>query len=230
MERGVAPAMVLLLSGPGGQTVYCAGDADEDTIFDLASLTKPLATALLALDLEDKDILPWQSTLQQIWGPAVPVDKREISLYQLLTHSSGFPAYEHYYKALHKTPPALRGALLQAMLMNQPLESRPGQSARYSDLGYMLLGLAMEHTLEQPLDKALKRLYEGLGLQGPRFLPLGRPLPWPPGKIAPCGPLPGRETVHGQSWRMKTPMPWAEWPAMPGCSAAPGRWRRSCGP
>ena len=161
-------------------------------------LTKPLATGLLALELDTKGVIPWQSRLAEMWGDAVPRDKKDITVRQLLTHTSGYPAHRPYFTLLDRTPAAQRKSLLKAMLMNEPLENEPGAGALYSDLGYMLLGLIIEQRLGSSLDQAVASLYESLGVEAPRYLPLDEKPPWPLERIAPCGSLPGRPLIHGQ--------------------------------
>ena len=198
MQDGAAPAMVLLLWVDGQARVWSAGGADPDTVFDLASLTKPLSTAFLLLDLAAKEVLSWQAGLGDLWGDAVPEDKKAITIRQLMTHSSGLPAYQPYYTLMLKNPPALRQGLVKAMLMNEPLLNPPGTKTVYSDLGYMLLGLIIEQALGTGLDKVLARLYGALDIEGPVYLPLEQDPPWPQQRIAPCGPLPGRPVIHGE--------------------------------
>ena len=199
VAAGAAPAAVLLLWS-GGETVFlhAAGAAETDTVFDLASLTKPLAAAPLARELAQEGVVPWSSTLYDLWGQAVPEDKEDITPAQLLSHAAGFPAYQPYFQAMDRQPPALRRALLRSMLMNEPLAHAPGSRALYSDLGYLALGLLLEHGFTTGLDQALNDLQARLGVEGPRYLPLDQPLPWPKERIAPCGPLPGRPEIHGQ--------------------------------
>ena len=191
---------MVFLGWRSGGPVFClaAGEADEQTVFDLASLTKPLATAPVALDLMVKDILPFETTLGDIWGHAVPQDKRGISVLRLLTHSAGFSAHRSFFNLLADKDPVMRRGLLKAMLMNEPLEYEPGQRALYSDLGYMVLGLLLEDVSGLGLDEAARSVYRALEVKGPRFMPLGRALPWPLERIAPCGSLPGRENIWGQ--------------------------------
>jgi CubicO group peptidase (beta-lactamase class C family) len=199
VDEGVAPALVFLAWRDGEPVcLLAAGRAVPETVFDLASLTKPLAAALIALDLKARDLLPWSASLGDIWGPPVPADKKEITVRRLLTHSAGYAAYRPFFTLLEKQPPLQRKGLLKAMLLNEPLERRPGQKAVYSDLGYMLLGLVLEHVGGQSLADAARRVYRELGVEGPRFLPVGEEPPWPLEMIAPCGPLPGRPTIHGQ--------------------------------
>jgi len=199
VAQGVAPAVVLLLwQGGAPRHLLTAGQAQPETIFDLASLTKPLATAPLALELEQQGPLSWQAGLGQLWGGAVPADKQAITVRQLLAHAAGYPPYEPYYQALQRVLPSVRPGLLKAMLMNEPLLHPPGRRAVYSDLGYLLLGLLLAEGFGQGLERSLVRLYQRLGVEGPCYLPLGRPLPWPAGRIAPCGSQPDREEIHGQ--------------------------------
>jgi len=199
VEQGATPAAVLLLWADGQPVFWeAAGEAQPDTVFDLASLTKPLAAAPLALELERREVLSWGAGLYDLWGQAVPQDKDQITVERLLTHAAGFPAYQPYFQALEKQPPELRRALLRSMLMNEPLAHAPGSRALYSDLGYLSLGLLLEQGFAQGLDEALAALYARLGVEGPRYLPLDRPPAWPLERIAPCGPLPGRPVIHGQ--------------------------------
>lgn len=195
---GVAPHIVLLAWRAGAPAaLLAAGQAQPDTVFDLASLTKPLATALVALHLELAGRLAWDDTLAQIMGsPPVPTAKAGITIRQLLTHAAGFPAWRPYHELLERQPPTMRPALLLAMLMNEPLAQPPGQAALYSDLGYMLLGVILERIGQKPLPLLLLDAQAALGVDGPRFLAPGQTL-IPLERIAPCGPLPGRPVIHG---------------------------------
>ena len=199
-SRGVAPAVSLCAFRQGEQVALMAsGRAGADTLFDLASLTKPLAAAVLAAQPEVRGILPLERGLGEIWGPAVPAEKAGITLEMLLCHKAGFPAYRTYFDLLEKHPPAARKPLLKAMLMNEPLEREPGSGTVYSDLGYMLLGLVLEEACGRGLDSALIKAYQSLGVDGPAFRPLygGASGPFE-GDIAPCGPLPGRPVINGE--------------------------------
>ncbi|ADK84141.1 beta-lactamase [Desulfarculus baarsii DSM 2075] len=201
VARGVAPAMVLhLWQGSEAGCRLSAGAAEPDTYFDLASLTKPLATALLAFDLAADGVLPLEATLGQVWGDVTPPDKRPISVAHLLCHASGLPAHRPFYQALEKlAAPSARRGLLKAMLLNEPLEAPPGARAVYSDLGYMLLGLLLEEAAGVLLETAVAQTHARLGLSdAPRFNPTGGPAPIALSRIAPCGPLPGRPLIHGQ--------------------------------
>ncbi len=195
----MAPALVLLLRREG-ETILelAAGRAGPETVFDLASLTKPLASAPLALDLRVRELLPWSLSLGDIWGAAAPADKAGITLRRLLTHSAGFAPHRPFFTLLGKQPPHLRRGLLKAMLMNEPLAYRPGSRALYSDLGYLLLGLVLEEAGGDDLAALLSGLHSRLGVDGPCYLPRGEESPWPRELIAPCGAQPGRPQIWGQ--------------------------------
>lgn len=197
---GVAPHLVLLAWDAGAPVArLAAGRATPETVFDLASLTKPLATAVIALGLDLDGRLPWAATLAEIMGsPPVPPEKAGITVGQLLAHAAGYPAYQPYYQALERQPIPARAGLLMAMLMNEPLAHPPGGRALYSDLGYLLLGLILARAADRDLPQALAQAYAGLGVaNGPAFRPL---VPDAPdlAAVAPCGPLPGRPLIHGQ--------------------------------
>ncbi len=199
VDQGVAPAMVFLAWGGGKPVAHlAAGAAQPDTCFDLASLTKPLATAVVSLDLDCRGSLPWCVTLGELLGRPVPADKAAITVLQLLTHAAGYAAYRPFFQVLEQSPPIMRRGLLLSMLMNDPLAHAPGSQALYSDLGYLLLGLILERVGNRPLPDLLARSHGALGVDGPRYLPLGQPPAWPLERIAPCDPLPGRPLVHGQ--------------------------------
>ena len=196
---GVAPALVLSLWRDGVEALcLAAGAARADTVFDLASLTKPLAGGLIAWDLRRRGLLDWDTPLADLLGPAAPPDKAVITVRQLLAHSAGYAPYRPFYTALANSPPVMRAGLLKAMLLNEPLQRQPGEAAVYSDLGYLLLGQALELAAGGELAMLLAQAQAELGVAGPVYAPLHQPVPWELSRVAPCGPLPGRPVVHGR--------------------------------
>ncbi|MFH1058140.1 MAG: serine hydrolase domain-containing protein [Pseudomonadota bacterium] len=201
---GVAPHIALLAWRDGANAAsLAAGQATPETVFDLASLTKPLATAVIALSLDISGRLPWATSLEEIMGsPPVPPDKAGITIVQLLAHAAGYPAHRPYHEALERQPRPARPGLLMAMLMNEPLVSAPGSRALYSDLDYLLLGLILARAADRDLPRALAQVYNSLGVKdGPAFRP---PNPAPAdlapsnlANVAPCDALPGRPLIHG---------------------------------
>jgi len=104
----------------------------QKTIYDLASITKPLATALLiAVFLENKK-LKLDDTLGFFFAD-IPKDKNEITIEQLLTHTSGIISWKPLYYKEQNFNSVFREAL------ETKLEKLPGQSVIYSCLNYILL-------------------------------------------------------------------------------------------
>ena len=118
------------------------------SLFDLASLTKVVATTAMAMILYERGLLdleaPVAAIVPEFGGPFadrfVEDDprRREVTLRMLLAHSSGLPAYEKLFLRA-KT----REALLHAAFTN-PLAADPGARAEYSDIGFIILGVALE--------------------------------------------------------------------------------------
>ncbi|HSY71669.1 MAG TPA: serine hydrolase domain-containing protein [Alloacidobacterium sp.] len=114
-----------------------------DTVFDLASVTKVLATTSAAMLLYDRGILDLETPLGEILpgfviGRAPGSGKERVTLRMLLAHSSGLPAYARLFEQ-YTAPNQLLRACLQ-----MPLEAAPGTRAEYSDIGFILLGKALE--------------------------------------------------------------------------------------
>lgn len=142
-------------------------EASPDTLYDLASLTKPLAGALVAALLEADGLLGFDDPLRRHlpdWTAAGPASR--ITLLDLLTHRSGLPAWRPLY--LHASDRT--GCV--AWLREQPLEREPGAGVVYSDPGYVLLGLALERAGGDSLDRLFaRRVADRLNLRDLVFHP-----------------------------------------------------------
>lgn len=163
---------------------------DENTMWDLASLTKVIGTTTALMQLwaahrVDLDA-PAQKYLPEFVGP----HKELVTVRHLLTHSSGLPGWRPLYK--EATSPANAIQLLYAT----PLDTLPGVRMVYSDLGAMLLGKIVERVSGEPLDVYLRRhVFAPLGMTSTMFRPPERLLP----RIAPTERDPWRgRLVHGQ--------------------------------
>ncbi len=144
---------VRILAAAGTTRMDESGSAlRPETYFDLASLTKPLATALGILLLIDQNRLHPEDRLDDLSSHAVPSDKAEITLAQLLSHSSGLAPYHELFKKFRPdTHRTFRHDLISAIL-NCPLEYPVATDYRYSDLGYILLGDILEQAAAMPLN------------------------------------------------------------------------------
>ena len=137
-----------------------------DTVFDLASLTKPITTATSFLLLAERKTLRLDD-LAQKWLPEFTGDGREhITLTHLLLHTSGLPAGDAI------TAYADGEARALARIQKIPLLRPPGEAYVYSDLGYILLGEIVRRASGEPLDRfARKNLFEPLGMNDTTFRP-----------------------------------------------------------
>jgi CubicO group peptidase (beta-lactamase class C family) len=147
-----------------------------DTIFDLASLTKVVATLPSILLLVEEGTLtledPVHAYLPEFadeesvrasgeWGSL----RRQVTLWHLLTHTSGLPAHREYHRHL-------RGEEVVQAAAHEPLRSPPGRQVVYSDLGFILLGRVVEKVTGLTLDVfSRERVFEPLGMRDTGFLP-----------------------------------------------------------
>ena len=124
-----------------------------DSIFDLASVSKAIATTTMAMILYERGLLDLDAPVTAIVPEFAGDDPRrsEVTLRQLLAHSSGLPAYEKLYLRA-KT----RDELLQAAYATE-LTATPGTRAEYSDIGFIILGIALERLADEPLDTFCQR-------------------------------------------------------------------------
>jgi CubicO group peptidase (beta-lactamase class C family) len=145
----------------GGVThVPWSARVSPSTVYDLASLTKPLATALSAMALVERGKLHLDDTLGSFLSE-VPSDKIQISIRHLLGHISGLPAYRPFYKELIHLAPDSRLLEMKKLLLAESLVSPPGKQAEYSDLGFMLLGWVIEGLTGKSLADAAQELVFG---------------------------------------------------------------------
>ncbi|HEX3282383.1 MAG TPA: serine hydrolase domain-containing protein [Pyrinomonadaceae bacterium] len=141
--------------------------ATVETIYDLASLTKPLVTGLLCSRRIEAGELTLDSSLAHYLAEFDRTDKQDITVRQLLTHTSGLPAWEPLYVlAEGKRDRAV------AALANLKLEYKPGTRLLYSDLSFILLGFLLERMTGTRLAQLARReIIELLKLQHTFFNP-----------------------------------------------------------
>jgi CubicO group peptidase (beta-lactamase class C family) len=150
--------------GPHGSALLTA-----DTLFDLASLTKVMATAPAILALCDSGVLSLDDPVVRYVGDFNGPGRADIRLRHLLTHTAGLLGSRRYY--LFCTDPDE----LRAAVVSEPLIGIPGRQVVYSDLGFLLLGWVVETTTGLPLDDACATvLHEPMGLRRTAFRPADR--------------------------------------------------------
>jgi CubicO group peptidase (beta-lactamase class C family) len=138
-----------------------------DTIYDLASLTKPLITSLLCARRIELGELTLDSSVSHYLPEFDRTDKQMITVRELLTHTSGLPAWRPLYILTEDEPERAAGAIA-----NLDLEYKPGSRVVYSDLGFIALGVLLERmTGHRIAELAQKEIFEPLSLKQTFFNP-----------------------------------------------------------
>jgi len=138
-----------------------------DTIYDLASLTKPLVTGLLCARRIELGELTLDSSVSHYLPEFDRTDKSMITVRELLTHTAGLPAWRPLYLLAEDEPERAAGAIA-----NLDLEYKPGTRVVYSDLGFIALGILLARmTGHSFADMAHNEIIEPLKLQQTFFNP-----------------------------------------------------------
>ena len=155
-----------------GRFNYEPGSAQVTTasVFDLASVSKAVATTSMAMILYQRGLLdleaPIATVVPEFAATGADSRRREVTVRMLLAHSSGLPAYEKLFLRV-KTK-----ADLLAAAFNTPLTADPGTRAEYSDIGFIILGIALERIADETLDRFCQReLFGPLGMAHTAFNP-----------------------------------------------------------
>lgn len=160
----------VVLQGSVGRFIY---DDDSEgvtlsTIFDLASVTKVVATTAAAMLLFDRHQLNLQQPVVELLPEFGNADARRnrITVAMLLAHSSGLPAYVKLFQEAQD-----RSALLR-LAFQVPLEAEPCSRAEYSDIGFILLGELLQRIAKESLaDFCVREIFLPLGMNHTCFNP-----------------------------------------------------------
>ncbi len=186
--EGVFPGAVLLVALEGRvlfQRAYGVSDRESGqpvtagTVFDLASLTKPLATTLCLMRLLEEKKLAIAGPLADHLPDFGGGDKAPVRIGHLLRHTSGLPDHRPFFRELLLLPAPERAAAFEEKIRREPLLFPPGARTLYSDLGFFLLGRVVERLTGKRLDCAAADLvYRPLEVEREVFfLPAGEPPP-----------------------------------------------------
>jgi serine-type D-Ala-D-Ala carboxypeptidase len=143
------------------------------TLFDLASVTKAVATATMAMILYQRGLLELEAHVVDI-VPEFKFDvtgspdprRTEVTFRMLLAHSSGLPAYEKLFLKAHSREDLVQAAFTTA------LSADPGSRAEYSDIGFILLSAALERIAGESLDVFCRReVFSPLAMANTTFNP-----------------------------------------------------------
>lgn len=169
VSAGVAPGMVAgvwLASDPGRFLVLAHGHEPE-TVFDLASVTKVMATASLTAALVDRRWIDWDTSLRAV----LPEARGDgVTFRHLLSHTAGYVAWIPLWERmrerangtdLHAIAVTERQRWMRELVLGIAPDVAPGERAVYSDISFLLLGFALEEITRMPLDRAVRELLWG---------------------------------------------------------------------
>ena len=145
----------------------------EDTVFDMASLSKCLSAAVAVMQLYEQHKLGFDDPVAK-YLPAFAVNgKEKVTIRELLTHYSGLPPDVDLKDAWGLAAPEKTEGIRRAM--NATLDSTPGTRFVYSDINFITLGALVEKLSGQPLDEyAQEHIFQPLGMTHTRYLPLAK--------------------------------------------------------
>ncbi|KUI41668.1 serine hydrolase [Mycobacterium sp. IS-1590] len=145
----------------------------EDTVFDLASLTKGLATATAIMQLYEQNKVGLDEPLQNYlpaFNSARDPQRSEVTLRMLLTHTSGIAGDIDLRDPWGLTAPDSAEGIRRAL--TTPLQSAPGEAFRYSDINFILLGALIEEITGESEDVYVEQnVFAPLGMEDTRYLP-----------------------------------------------------------
>ena len=177
IEEAVAPGVAIAV-GRNGHIAYMKGygyidwnqpgspGVDTTTLYDLASLTKVVATTTVAMILEEQGLLDLNRTVSSYVPEFNSPEKAQITVRQLLTHSGGLEAGANIYGFARGRDQYL------SQINARPLEYTPGTKMIYSDWDMILLQLVMERITGKTLDVlAAEKIFKPLGMNDTQFQP-----------------------------------------------------------
>jgi serine-type D-Ala-D-Ala carboxypeptidase len=203
---GVSAAVSVVKNKVRHQGFFSGGLTRSDTLgipvqastpFDIASLTKPLCTTLCILHLVASGKMQWSQSGFSRLALDIPKDKNEISVHDILNHSSGLPAYKPYFMQFESYPSKMNGKYIIEKIVNEPLQYVTGGTCLYSDLGFIVLGRLLEKMTETPLDQFYKNtITDPLNLtESLFFMPAENPLRKEKAQMAATEDCPWRKKI-----------------------------------
>jgi CubicO group peptidase (beta-lactamase class C family) len=173
-----------------GSHTYAAGSrrVDADTIYDLASLTKVLATATLIAGEISSGRMRLNDRVRHWIAGWTGDDRQSVTVQDLLEHASGLPAHRPYYQSRSGR------ASFEIAICEEPLAYLPRTQSIYSDPGFMLLGFALENAAARPIDQQFIAWRD-------RELGSDVELTYRPGRDWLDRTAPTEDTASGDEWR-----------------------------
>jgi CubicO group peptidase (beta-lactamase class C family) len=166
-----------VLVNKDGKTIYERGfgyftyennspAVDSTTIYDLASLTKVIATTTAVMICLDRNLLNLDDEVAKYIPEFAQNGKEKITIRNLLLHNSGLPAYKKFYTEYNKADQVLKD--IYSTILEYPV----GTKTVYSDLGFVVLGKIVEKVSHEKLDKFCeKEIFKPLQMNNTFFNP-----------------------------------------------------------
>ena len=147
-------------------TATASAAVDENTIYDMASLTKVIATTTASMILEEQGLLDLDRTVASYLPEFNAPDKAPITLRMLVTHRGGLEAFAALYREFKGREQYL------TQINARPLKSQPGTETVYSDWDLILTQLIIERVTGQTLDRFVgEKVFGPLGMASTMFNP-----------------------------------------------------------
>jgi len=181
MANGNFPGAVVLV-GQQDNIVYwqafgnevvdpCEEPAGKNTIFDLASMTKPIATAASIMILRDRKAIELDDYVSKYLPAFACNGKEHVRIEHLLTHTSGLPAYTNAAELKEQFGSPCPGKVIEKICTLEAL-SEPGEEFRYSCLGYITLAKIIETVSGQNIgDFSRENIFAPLGMKDTTYNP-----------------------------------------------------------
>jgi SSS family transporter len=180
----------------------------EDTVFDMASLTKCLVTATAVMQLYEAHKIQFDDPVTKYLPEFAVNGKQAVTIRELLTHYSGLPEDLDLKDAWGLAAPDKAEGIRRAM--DATLESVPGTHFKYSDINFITLGALVEQISGQPLDVyAQEHIFGPLGMTYTRYLPMDKACGGTPdsrGSFTSQGPH-GFNPCQSDGWRREQWIP-----------------------
>ena len=191
-QKPAFPGAVLLV-GHAGEVLYhkafgsrsllpAVTPLEKEMVYDVASLTKAIVTTTLAMMMVQEGQLDLDWRVSRIFQTFATHGKEQMTVRHLLSHMSGYPATAPFYKVIAKADSGSRTGVMTSRgaveiihneIFRAKLDNLPGRVTKYSDIGFILLGHAIEHLSGSTLEKLAQRvIFNPLGMESSGFIDL----------------------------------------------------------
>lgn len=164
---------IIKMTGYGAYTYRSRRRMLPESVFDLASLTKVVATTTASMLLYERGQLDIDAPVSHYLDAFNTPERQSITIRHLMTHTSGLPAWRPFYQDGIIARDAVLGEILSAELLTEP-----GEEYRYSDFGMISLALVIEEITGEPFDQwCTRNIFDPLGMRSTGFRSTGEPDP-----------------------------------------------------